>query len=75
MGYSDILIHIDDDLDDDSIHRLERELCDRDGVMSACVSDRRRHLMLVDFDPEDVRPSAVIREVRAQGVGAEMVGL
>ncbi|NEV61388.1 heavy-metal-associated domain-containing protein [Thiorhodococcus minor] len=75
MGYSDILIHIDEDLDDDSIHNLERELCNCDGVMSACVSDRRRHLMLVDFDPEGLRPSAVIREVRAQGVGAEMVGL
>ncbi|MBK1723883.1 hypothetical protein [Thiocystis violacea] len=75
MGYSDILIHIDEELDDDSIHDLARELGNCDGVLSACVSETRRHLMLVQFDPDDVRPSDVVRQVRARGFGAEMVGL
>jgi len=75
MHYGDIVIHIDEDLDDDRIHALERELCDERGVYSACVNDRQRHLMLVDFDPQEVRPSSILHSVRDRGVHAEMIGL
>lgn len=75
MGRSDILIHLDDDLDDEAIHSLERELGNCDGVFSACVAENRRHLMLVEFDPDGVRPSDLVREVRSRGLRAEMIGL
>lgn len=74
MGYGDIVIHIDENLDDDGIHRLERQLGGERGVVSACVAENRRHLMLVDFDPEGVRPSEIVRSVRSRGLHAEMVG-
>jgi len=74
MNYGDILIHIDETLDDDGIHILERELGSRSGVVSACVNDKARHLMLVDFDPYEVRPSSIVEAVRGRGLHAEMIG-
>ncbi len=72
---SDVLIHIDEDLDDNDIHDLERELSTMDGVYSACVNERARHLMLVDFDPEDIKAAQLLRTVSLQGLHAELVGL
>jgi hypothetical protein len=74
MHFGDIVIHIDERLDDDRIHRLERELGHEQGVYSACMHERQRHLMVVDFDPESVRPSAILNAVRNRGLHAEMIG-
>ena len=74
MNCSDIVIHIDENLDDQHIDALQRELGDEPGVYCACVHDRRRHLMLVDFDPTEVRPSRIVQSVRSKGLHAEMIG-
>lgn len=75
MYNADILIHIDETLDDDAVHDLERDMGAEDGVLSACMHERARHLMLVDFDPRQVRPSRIVHSVRNRGYHAEMVGL
>jgi hypothetical protein len=72
---TDVLIHIDEELGDNDIHALERELSHMDGVYSACVNERARHLMLVDFDPADVKAAQLLRTVSAHGLHAELVGL
>jgi hypothetical protein len=74
MNYGDILIHIDETLDDDGIHSLERDLGLERGILSACVNDKARHLMLVDFDPVELRPSYIVEAVRGRGLHAEMIG-
>lgn len=74
MRVGDIVIHIDEELDDGRILALERKLGNEPGIYSACVRENRRHLMLVDFDPEDIRPSDIVRSVRGQGLHAEMIG-
>ncbi len=72
---TDVVIHIDENLSDDDIHDLEADLAQIDGVYSACVNDRARHLMLVDYDPEDVGAGMLLDEVHAHGVHAELIGL
>ena len=75
MNCGDIVIHIDENLDDSSIHDLERRLSESTGIFSACVHENRRHLMLVDFDPADIKPSEIVSRVRNTGLHAEMIGL
>ncbi|MGB5830389.1 MAG: heavy-metal-associated domain-containing protein [Thiohalocapsa sp.] len=75
MYNGDMLIHIDEALDDDQIHELERSVSLESGVLSACFHERTRHLMVVDFDANSTRPSDVLRMVRGRGLNAEMVGL
>jgi len=72
---SDVIIHIDDDLEDADIHELERDIGAVPGVYSACVNDRVRHLMLIDYDPEDVNATDLLGIVRQYGIGAALVGL
>lgn len=75
MHNSDIVIHIDETLDDGRIHRLEKELADEPGVLSACFHEKTPHLMVVDFDADSVRPSDIVESVRSRGLRAEMLGL
>jgi hypothetical protein len=75
MYSGDIVIHIDENLEDDVIHALERDLSDERGVYSACVPDKTRHLMLVDFDASMLQPSRIVHAIRGKGLTAEMVGL
>ncbi|MDJ0739197.1 MAG: heavy metal-associated domain-containing protein [Gammaproteobacteria bacterium] len=70
-----MVIHIDEDLADDAIHEIERDLGAVPGVFSACVNDRARHLMLVDYDPQGIQAGELLHMVRRHGVGAELVGL
>ena len=72
---SDVLIHIDENLDDDNIHEIEYELSQIEGVYSACVHEKARHLMLVDYDPLDVETGRLLDRVRQHGLHAELIGL
>ncbi len=72
---SDVLIHIDENLDDHNIHEIEYELGQIDGVYSACVHEKARHLMLVDYDPLDVETGMLLDRVRRHGLHAELIGL
>jgi len=59
----------------DDIHDIERDLGAISGVYSACVNDRARHLLLIDYDPEGVHAADLLSMVRQRGVGAELIGL
>lgn len=72
---TDVVIHIDEDLADDAIHELERDLSYVPGVYCACVNDRARHLMLVDYDPETVHATDILYQVKQNGLHAELIGL
>lgn len=75
MRTGDIVIHIDETLNDDRIRSLEREIAGTPGVQSACMHERTRHLMVVDFDPTALRPSAIVTSIRKSGLHAQMVGM
>ena len=72
---SDILIHIGENLDDDHIHDLEKQISFEDGVYSACINEKARHLMLVDYDPESVHATDILHQVKQAGLHAELIGL
>ena len=71
---SDVLIHIDEELDDDYIGEIERDFSRMDGVVSACVHENARHLMLVDYDPMVAHSTGLLNLVKRQGLHAELVG-
>ena len=75
MGSSDIVIHIDETLADDHVLELERTLGDARGIYSACMHEKTRHLMVVDFDPGEVSPSSIVQTMRDRGLHAQMIGL
>ncbi|MGV6825725.1 MAG: heavy-metal-associated domain-containing protein [bacterium] len=72
---ADVVIHIDEDIDDDYIHEIEQDLSKLDGVYSACVHERARHLMVVDYDPSGLDARLLLHKVRNHGLHAELIGL
>lgn len=75
MYFGDIVIRIDESLDEAGIRELEHELEREEGVYEACVHENRRHLLLVDYDPDRVQPDHIVQSVRARGLHAEMIHL
>lgn len=75
MLNGDVLIHIDDTLDDQALNRLLRETGEHPGVIGACINERARHLMVVDFDAQATKPSTILHGLRERGIGAELIGL
>ena len=72
---TDVVIHIDEELDDANIHDIERDVSMIDGVYSACVHEKARHLLVVDYDPEAVETLSLLNPVQNRGLHAELVGL
>ena len=72
---TDVVIHIDEDMDDAYIHEIEQDLAKMEGVVSACFNDRARHLMLVDYDPMTTEAAQLLQQVKNHGLHAELVGL
>lgn len=75
MGTGDILIHIDEELSDERIQELGRDIGLTPGIVSACVHENTHHLFVVDFDPEVIKPSHILHSIRHRGFHAQMVGL
>ncbi len=75
MSIADTLIHIDETLDAGTREAIEAELRDVPGVISSHFSPDKEHMLLVAFDPEDVRSSDLLRRVRNHGYHAALIGL
>lgn len=75
MNQADVVIHIAEELDSDRVHDMERALSLQEGVISTCMHERRRHLLVVDYEPSRVRPGDLLSQVRAGGLHAVLIGL
>lgn len=69
-----VIVHIDENLSDQEIHDVERELSCGDGIQSACMHTRTRHLMVVDYDANRIKSLQLLGRVHSQGLHAELVG-
>ena len=73
--HADMLVHIDEELAAGELQELERTLGAESGIYSACVSDKTTHLLMVEYDPEDISAKHILDRVHETGVHAEIVGL
>jgi hypothetical protein len=71
---SNVLIHIDETLATRRLEEIEQHLSMEEGIYSACVNDQARHLMVVDYDPEDINSMDILQRVQREGVHAELIG-
>ena len=68
------VIHIDEALSDEQLEYVERHLADTQGVIAACVHEKARHLMVVDYDPESTSSDMLLHTIENQGLHAELIG-
>ncbi|MBF0265891.1 MAG: ATP-binding protein [Gammaproteobacteria bacterium] len=69
-----IVLHIDEELDQVNREQIEQAVSQSRGIVAAHINDKRHHLMLVDYEPQQLNTTEVLNQVIQQGVHAELVG-
>jgi len=70
----EVLVHVDDALSDDQRTGLVAHLKGCDGVDDARFTPGRNHLMLIDYDRDQLHSKDVLGYVRETHATAELVG-
>ena len=73
MDTSDVMIHIDGELDDSQRAALENGMLDADGVIASRFN--KPHLLMVSFDPVKIGSKALLQIVQEKGHAGQLVGL
>ncbi len=74
MDMADVIIHINESVD----HYRRTEIADKirqhQGVMGVAHHDEKPHLLIVEFDPEQVHAKELLQVALDEGVHAQLVG-
>jgi hypothetical protein len=69
-----VVIHVDETLDEAERSGLADRLASNDGIYGAEFCSNRYHLMLVQYNREELTSQQVLRHINSQAVHAELVG-
>jgi hypothetical protein len=72
---TDVTVHIDENIDHGARAQILDKVRGLAGVASVVAHDDRPHLMMVQYNPQEVGSQAILACVKEQGVHAEMIGL
>lgn len=71
----DVMLHIDPETDHEEREYLRSLLLKKDGVDAAAYHDDKPHLMIIEYDPDEITSQQLLDVVLKRGVRAELVGL
>jgi len=71
---SDIMLHIDEELNAKEQAILESHMRKRHGVIGLGYHSKRPHLMIVEFDRDETSPKELLCAATNYGLHAELVG-
>ena len=74
MNISDILIHINQDLDKQQREFLEEAMRQIDGVIAPRFNPGKDHLLLVAFNPAITSTAKLLAKVQSFGYNAQLIG-
>ena len=72
---ADVTLHVDQTLQAEEMSKIEEAFRQRDGIVSVHFNPQRRHLMLVEYNPQKVRSRDLIDMLRFLGLRGELIGL
>jgi len=68
------VVHINESLSADQIHDIEKELAEVSGVVCACAHEKTPHLLVVDYDPQTLHSTQLLRHFESSGLHAALIG-
>jgi hypothetical protein len=74
MHITDMVMHVDDNLEEQSRRNVEKTLTGQRGVIHAHFNEKRPHLMLVSYDIERTSSFEILAGMSGQSLCAERVG-
>lgn len=75
MDLADFLINVHPELPVNERTQLADEICDMEGVVSACFSPVHPHMMTITYNPDAVSSGSVLERIGLRGIEASKVGL
>jgi hypothetical protein len=74
MRTTDMVMHVDEILAEESRRNLERTITSQRGVLDARFNEQRPHLMLVSYDRERTTSFDILAVMTGQRLCAERIG-
>ena len=74
MHISDMVMHVDNFLGENTRRNIEKALNAKKGIIHAHFNEKRPHLMLVSYDIERTSSFEVLAQMTGQQVRAERIG-
>ena len=71
----DVLIHIDPETSHDEREKLRDSILSQKGVDAAAYHDDKPHLMMIEYDPDEISSESLLKVVETKGIHAELIGL
>ena len=71
---SDIMLHIDEELNQKEQQILESQMRDQTGVIGLGYHSTQPHLMIVEYDSDATSAKTLLHTVNNYGLHAELVG-
>jgi hypothetical protein len=71
----DVTVHIDEELDSNRTNEVCELLRHRDGVFNVHCAEHKKHLLVVEYDPESITSGDILQQITGQGLHGELVGL
>ena len=75
MELSDVLIHLDQNINDTEKENIIERLRAVDGVIAPRFNKEREHLLLVSYNSDTTSSLTLLNEVKNKGYKAQLVGL
>jgi hypothetical protein len=72
---TDIMLHIDENLDQREQSILEKQMRNEKGVVGLGYHGTQPHLMIVEYDMDTTNPRNLLHAVNNCGLHAELVGM
>ena len=74
MHITDMVMHVNDNLEEQSRRNVEKKLTGQKGVIHAHFNEQRPHLMLVSYDTERTSSFEILARMTGQALCAERCG-
>lgn len=72
---NDVIVHINEVLDEDTLHRLEDGVRQDAGVVSVGHNPEKPHMLMVVYDSDSIHASSLLHSFKEHGLHAQVVGL
>ena len=72
---NDVIVHINEVLDEDTLHYLEDGVRQDAGVVSVGHNPEKPHMLMVVYDSDSTHASSLLHSFQERGLHAQVIGL
>lgn len=73
--FNEVMVHISESLDEDTLHSLEEGVRKDAGVVSVGHNPENPHMLMVVYDSDSIRASSLLHSFKERGLHAQVVGM